>query len=87
MAEVLSGFRGFEIVRVELRLQPYSVDYDGRIRPFDFEEQDEYREKKVRLIEERLGAALGEAKWEDKDSGTCFEEVWIAEFRPRESKQ
>ncbi len=80
MVEVLNGFRGFEIVLVEVRLQPYIVDYDGRIRPFDYEQEDEHKDECVRLIEERLGTALGEAQWEGKDSGNCFDQVLIAEF-------
>ena len=87
MARVLSGFHGFEVVRVEIRLKPYNPKYDGTLGMFDLWEQDEYMDKCVRLIEERLGTALGEAKWEKKDSGNCFVEVWIAEFRPQESKQ
>ena len=83
MAEALSGFRGFDIVRVEVRLKPYNIHYDGRIRPYDSDRQDEERDECVQLIEGRLGTALGPAKWEDKDSGTCFEEVLVAEFRPR----
>ena len=87
MAEVLVSFRGFDVVRVEVRLKPYTNDYDGRLRPHDHEQQDEERKECVRLIEERLGAGLGEAKWENKDSGSYFEEVLVAEFRPRQSKR
>lgn len=82
---MLSGFRGFDVVRVEIRLKPYSRPYDGEVRPYDFDEQDRNRDECVQLIEGRLETALGEAKWENKDSGNCFEEVLVAEFRPRES--
>lgn len=78
---------GFDVVRVEVRLKPYSDHYNGGIRPHDEDRADEERVDCVRLIEERLGTALGEAKWEKKDSGTCFEEVLVAEFRPRVSRQ
>lgn len=82
---MLSGFRGFDVVRVEIRLKPYSQPYDGGVRPYDFDEQDRNRDECVQLIEGRLETALGEAKWENKDSGNCFEEVLVAEFRPRGS--
>ncbi|CAD6594116.1 MAG: hypothetical protein ASARMPREDX12_008147 [Alectoria sarmentosa] len=85
MARVLCGFGGFDVVRVEVRLKPYGSDPDGRIRPYDSDREDEQREECVQLIEERLGPALGNAKWEGKDSGTCFEQVLIAVFWPRES--
>ena len=83
MAGALGGLCGFEIVRVEVRLKPYSVHYDGAIRPYDLERQDRERDDCVQLIEARLGTALGAAKWEGKDAGNCFEEVLVAEFRPR----
>lgn len=83
MAEALSEFRGFDIVRVEVRLKPYSDHYNGGIRPHNFDQQDEERDECKQLIEKRLGTALGPAKWENKDAGTCFEEVLVAEFRPR----
>lgn len=86
MGKVSSGFRGFNVVRVEVRLKPYNVDYDGRIRPYDPDIEDRNKGECVELIEERLGTALGEARWESKDSGTCFEEVLVAEFRPWESR-
>lgn len=87
MAKVLGSFGGFDVVRVEVRLKPYSDHYNGGIRPHDEDLADEERVDCVRLIEERLGTALGEAKWEKKDSGTCFEEVRVAEFRPCGSRQ
>lgn len=87
MAGTLSSFRGFDIVRVEVRLKPYSVDYDGRIRPHDFDQQDREIEECMQLIEARLSAALGAATWERKNPGNCYEEVLVAEFRPWLSKQ
>lgn len=87
MAGALGGFRGFEIVRMEVRLKPYSAHYDGWIRPHDFDRQDRERDGCVQLIEGRLETALGTAEWEGKDAGNCFEEVLVAEFRPWLSKQ
>lgn len=38
------------------------------------------------LIEERLGSTLGEAEWEDRESGNCFEDVMVGEFLSSEIK-
>ena len=77
---------GFEVVRVEMQLTGICAPDDGK----------QEREPCVRMIEERLGSALGEAKWEQTESevsfpSDVFEEyrvymkVLVAEFRPRRS--
>lgn len=86
MGRVFSRFVGFDVVRVEVRLMPYEVDYGGRLRPYDDQKKDGQRDNCLRLVEERLGSTLGEAKWEDKESGNCFEDVIVGVLLPRKSK-
>ena len=78
MAKAFGGLVGFEVVRVEVLLKFY--DPHGRLdlRP-------EKRDPALRLIDEGLKIALGNARWEEKDPGRLYQEVWVAEFRPRRS--
>ena len=85
MGRVISRFVGFDVVRVEVRLTPYDVDYEGRLRPYDDQKRVRQRDNRLRLIEERLGSTLGEVKWEDKESGNCFEDIIVGDFLPRKS--
>ena len=86
MGKALSGYGGFDVVRVEVRLKPYNLNYEGRLREMVLEFVNAQKRKSVRIVERRLESALGKARWENKDSGNCFEEVIVAEFRPRASR-
>lgn len=82
MAKALGGLYGFDVVRVEVRLKPFDAERDGGIRPFDEELKDEQRDACMQLIEDRLVPLLGVPEWENKWSGSCFEQVLVAEFWP-----
>ena len=87
MASVLSGFRGFEVVRVEVRFEPWCVSLDGRIRPLDMELRGQERIDCIQPIKEQLYPALGEATWETKPSGHWLHEVHVAVFQPGTSRE
>ena len=76
----LGGLVGFEVVRVQMRLRLY--DRNSHREP---ECTDVERHYCMQLIDERLGPALGKAKWETKESVMLHERVaavLVAEFRP-----
>ena len=82
MAEGLGGLVGFEVVRVEVQVKLH----DGYCLapPVPGETR---LDRRVRLIDERLGLALGKARWEEKfpENLSRLVLVLVAEFRPRES--
>ena len=78
MAKGFGGLVGFEVVRVEVRFKFH--DPHGRL-----DVRLEKRVPALRRIDEGLKLALGNARWEEKDPGSSFQEIWVAEFRPRSS--
>ena len=77
---------GFEIVRVQGWLS------HGGSTSFhnELERREKNRNKCMRLLDKRLGSALGKAKWETKEPvimDRCDNnvEMMVAEFQPRRS--
>ena len=80
MAEGLGGLVGFEVVRVEVQVKLY-VGYSlGPPVP-----RETRLDRRVRLMDERFGLALGKARWEEKDPESLSRAVLVAEFRPQGS--
>lgn len=86
MAEVLCGFGGFDVVRVEIL---------EVLKPHDKVRADKRKNDRKGFIEETFGKAFGEAKWEKKDSVKKDSkrrvekrsEILIAEFLPQGSRR
>ena len=82
MAKSLRGLVGFEIVRVRVHLR----------RPVmqSHRKKNDRRNRCKRRINERLGSALGKAKWSRKETvmfgdHDIITEVLTAKFRPLDS--
>lgn len=89
MGSVLRTFVGFERIRITVRLRPYDGGNGERIRPYDWDVEEEEREDYVNAMDERLGPWLGLAQWTvlgddntSEGSGNAFESMLFLDFYP-----
>lgn len=89
MGNVLRTFVGFKRIRITVRLRPYDDGNGERIRPYDWDVEEEEREDYVNAMAERLGPWLGLAQWTilgddntSEGSGNAFESMLFLDFYP-----